>query len=167
MNQPRSLGDGRIESADLAGLGEQTVVEPGVRIFGPEWIQIGDQVYIGHDCLLRAYSEGSLIIGDRSWLGPGCFINSFGRVTIGKRVGIGPGVKILSSFHGSGDQTAIIDRPLVAKPVVVEDGADIGAGAILLAGSVIGAAAQVGAGAVVKGRVEPRTTVAGVPARKI
>ena len=48
---------------------------------------------------------------------------------------------------------------------VVESGASIGSGAIILGGVRVGAQALVGAGAVVTHDVEPGTTVRGVPAR--
>ena len=50
-------------------------------------------------------------------------------------------------------------------PVVVEDRASIGSGALVLGGVRIGAGALVGAGAVVTRDVEPGAVVAGVPAR--
>jgi UDP-2-acetamido-3-amino-2,3-dideoxy-glucuronate N-acetyltransferase len=48
---------------------------------------------------------------------------------------------------------------------VVERGASIGSGAVVLGGIRIGADALVGAGAVVTGDVAPRSVVRGVPAR--
>ena len=57
-----------------------------------------------------------------------------------------------------------LDSPLEMGEVVIEDGADLGIGAILLPGVRVGRGAQVGAGAVVSRDVEPYTVVAGVPA---
>ena len=48
---------------------------------------------------------------------------------------------------------------------VVEHGASIGSGAVIMGGIRIGAGAMVGAGAVVTKEVEPWTMVVGVPAR--
>ena len=59
----------------------------------------------------------------------------------------------------------ILDRPLVFAPVVLEDGCDIGVGAVILPGVTVGRCAQVGAGAVVTGDVAAGTVVIGVPAR--
>jgi acetyltransferase-like isoleucine patch superfamily enzyme len=50
-------------------------------------------------------------------------------------------------------------------PIVVERGAALGSGAIVLGGVRIGAGALIGAGAVVTRDVAPGETVAGVPAR--
>ena len=49
---------------------------------------------------------------------------------------------------------------------VVERGASLGSGAIILGGVRIGARAMVGAGAVVTRDVAPDTVVAGIPARE-
>jgi acetyltransferase-like isoleucine patch superfamily enzyme len=160
MDAPTSLGDGRVSAGELGFAGSGTVIEPGVRVFGGKWVHLGERVYVGHDTFIRAYPQGKLQVGDGCWIGPGCFINSFGGVTLGKRVGLGPGVKIISSVHqGNAPDTPIIDTPLAAKEVAVADGADIGAGAVLLPG------AKVGAGAVVTGEVPAGAVVAGVPAR--
>jgi acetyltransferase-like isoleucine patch superfamily enzyme len=168
MVEPKSLGAGDVSPADLGSAGSGCVIEPGVRIFGGRFVHLGSRVYLGHNAFMRAYPEGPLFIGDGCWIGPGCFINSYGGVTLKKRVGLGPGVKILSSQHRGGTPgTPIIDTPLLAEEVVVEEGADVGAGAILLPGARVGAFAQVGAGAVVAGAVEAGAVVAGVPARVI
>ena len=50
---------------------------------------------------------------------------------------------------------------------VVEHGAALGSGAVIVGGVRIGAGALVGAGAVVTGNVPPGQTVAGVPARAL
>jgi acetyltransferase-like isoleucine patch superfamily enzyme len=168
MKALESMGEGRVSAADLGGAGPGTVIEPGARVFGAAFVRLGRGVYVGHDVFLRAYPRGPLTVGDGCWIGPGCFINSFGGVTLGTRVGLGPGVKILSSVHrGRTPGVAILDTPLDAREVVVEEGADVGAGAVLLPGARVGAFAQVGAGAVVAGAVEAGSVVAGVPARAI
>jgi acetyltransferase-like isoleucine patch superfamily enzyme len=51
--------------------------------------------------------------------------------------------------------------------VTIDDDAYVGAGATLLPGVRIGTGAVVAAGAVVTHDVEPRTIVAGVPARRL
>jgi acetyltransferase-like isoleucine patch superfamily enzyme len=137
-----------------------------VRVFHPENITIGDGAYIGHDTVLEAYHKNEMIIGGGTWIGHGCFFHSAGGIKIGKAVGIGPGVKILTSVHKEGPLSKpIIHNRLDFGGVVIEDGSDIGIGAVILPGITIGKGAQVGAGAVVTKDVEPFTVVAGNPAR--
>jgi UDP-2-acetamido-3-amino-2,3-dideoxy-glucuronate N-acetyltransferase len=57
------------------------------------------------------------------------------------------------------------EREWFLAPIVVENGAALGSGAIVLGGVRIGAGALIGAGAVVTRDVAPGETVAGVPAR--
>ena len=85
---------------------------------------------------------------------------------VGKRVGIGPGVKIITSMHEeAGRELPILDAPIAFQPVTIDDHADIGVGAIILPGVTVGRGAQVGAGAVVTRDVPPYSVVAGSPAR--
>jgi acetyltransferase-like isoleucine patch superfamily enzyme len=87
---------------------------------------------------------------------------------IGKAVGIGPRVVILTSEHEALDHDVpVYFTPLKFAEVVLEDGCDIGAGAIILPGVRIGEGAIVGAGAVVTCDIPPYEVWAGVPARKI
>ena len=59
----------------------------------------------------------------------------------------------------------VCSRPVEMAPVVIEDDADIGVGAIILPGVRIGRGAKVGAGAVVTRDVPAYAVVAGAPAR--
>jgi acetyltransferase-like isoleucine patch superfamily enzyme len=67
-----------------------------------------------------------------------------------------------STAEGGGLQT---ESDWTLLPTVVERGASIGSGAVVLGGLRIGAGALVGAGAVVTKDVAPGAVVAGVPAR--
>ena len=163
-----SHGSGAFEPGQLARVGEGVVFEPGVLVFHPETIEIGSHVYVGHQTILKGYHASRLTIGDGTWIGPQCFFHSGGGLTIGCDVGIGPGVRILTSSHALGQrEKAILHAPVEFAPVVIEDGSDIGTGAIVLPGTRIGRGAQVGAGAVVAEDVPPFAIVAGVPARVI
>lgn len=44
-------------------LGENVIIENGVLIFHPENISIGDNVYIGHNTILKGYYINELLIG--------------------------------------------------------------------------------------------------------
>jgi acetyltransferase-like isoleucine patch superfamily enzyme len=163
----RSHGTGAFDRADLAACGEGTLFEPGVLVFHPENVEIGRDVYVGHGAILKGYHRNRLVIGDRSWIGQLAFLHAAGGITIGVRVGVGPGVKIITSSHElPPDASApIMDGALRLAPVVLEDGCDIGVGAIVLPGVRIGRGAQIGAGAVVTHDVPDGAVALGVPAR--
>jgi acetyltransferase-like isoleucine patch superfamily enzyme len=162
----RSHGDGSFQVEQFAHLGDNVVFEAGVLVFHPETIDIGSHVYIGHQTILKGYHASRMVIGDGTWIGPQCFFHSGGGLTIGCDVGIGPGVRILTSSHRLDEPAVpILHAPVRFAPVVIEDGSDIGVGAILLPGTRVGRGAQVGAGAVVAEDVPEHAIVAGVPAR--
>jgi acetyltransferase-like isoleucine patch superfamily enzyme len=105
-------------------------------------------------------------------IGARCKIQSHTFVCDGVRIGdgvfVGHGVmfvndKFPKALNDRGDLAGTADWELLE--VVVEDGATIGSGAVVLGGVRIGAGALVGAGAVVTADVEAGAVVAGVPAR--
>ncbi|MCA9529367.1 MAG: acyltransferase [Myxococcales bacterium] len=135
-------------------------------VFHPENIALGRNVYVGHQTILKGYYNARMEIGDQTWIGQQCFFHSAGGLRIGARVGVGPGVRILTSTHAeAGRDVPVLGAPLRFAPVVVEDDADLGVGAIVLPGVTIGRGAIIGAGAVVASDVPAYTVAAGVPAR--
>ncbi len=163
---PRSHGTGKFARDEFARLGQNVVFEAGVLVFHPENIEIGDDVYVGHQTILKGYFKNKMLIGSGTWIGQQCFFHSAGGITIGQNVGIGPGVKILTSTHTLDDLAKpILHAPIVFAPVTIGDGSDLGVGAIVLPGVNVGAGAQVGAGAVVTEDVPALAIVGGVPAR--
>lgn len=163
---PTSHGTGAFTPDQFARLGRGVVFEPGALIFHPEQIEIGDDVYVGHNAILKGYYKNRLQIGRGTWIGQQCFLHSAGGLTIGENVGIGPSVRIITSTHAEeGRSKPILHSRIEFAPVVIEDDCDIGVGAIILPGVTIGRGAQVGAGAVVVEDVPPYAVAAGVPAR--
>ena len=100
--------------------------------------------------------------------GKNVFINhsftamSIGGIRIGNGVQIGPHVTILTNNHDLNDRDI-----LKCRPVTIEDGVWIGAGALILPGVTIGKNAIIGAGSVVTKDVAENTIVAGNPAKVI
>lgn len=96
--------------------GNNLKIEEGVIITNPEWISIGENVWIDRYSLLTAgplnlhkltfckekknkdflYQEGDLIIEDNVHISPFCTLLAHGGIYIGKNSGIGNGVKIFS-----------------------------------------------------------------------
>ncbi len=168
MSKWKSHGDGRDYNEKLKSIGKDVVIEDGVRLYFPENIELGNDVYIGHDTILKAYFDKKLIVGNGTWIGPQCFLYASGGITIGENVGIGPGVKIMSSAHITKQAPGpILHRPIEHSAVELADGCDIGAGSIILMGVRIGKGVQVGAGAVVTMDIPDYSVAAGVPARII
>lgn len=161
-----SHGSGQFRPEQFKALGPDCVFEAGVLVFHPENISLGRNVYVGHQSILKGYYKNELTIGDETWIGQQVFMHAAGGLTIGARVGIGPGVKILTSQHReAGRDTPVLFSPIELAPVVIADDADLGIGAIVLPGVTIGRGAVVGAGAVVTRDVPAYAVVAGSPAR--
>jgi acetyltransferase-like isoleucine patch superfamily enzyme len=159
-------GSGQFERSQLQRIGRSVIIEPGVLIFHPENVELGDNVYIGHYTIVKGYYRGRMVIGSGTWIGQQCFFHSAGDLIVGKNVGIGPGVKIITSYHAEeGISKPILHSRIEFASVVIEDDADIGVGAIILPGVTVSKGAKVGAGAVVTRDVPAYAIVAGVPAR--
>jgi UDP-2-acetamido-3-amino-2,3-dideoxy-glucuronate N-acetyltransferase len=130
--------------------------------------KLGSDVNVWHHTHVREMAE----IGDGTSIGQGCYIegqvgrfckiqnnvNVYKGVTIGDEVFVGPN----ATFTNDKFPRAVGDWTI--SPIVVADGASIGAGAVILPGVTIGKGAMVGAGAVVSRDVPAYQIVAGVPA---
>ncbi len=164
----RSHGTGQYHPASLAFLGENVIVEAGVLVFHPETVHIGNNVYLGHNTILKGYFSSQFHIGDDTWIGQGCFLHSAGGIRIGRAVGVGPMVKILTSTHrDDARELPVLAAELEFAAVTIADGADIGVGAIILPGVTVGEGAIVGAGSTVTKDIPPYEVWAGVPARHL
>jgi len=145
---------------------KNVIIEDRVRIFHSENVIIGNNVYVGHDTIICGYYNSILIIHDNVWIGPQCYMHSAGGIEIQENVGIGPGVKILTSYHNLEElEKPIRLRSLIFKPVKLQKGCDIGMGAIINPGVIIGKNAQIGSGSVVTKNIPDYTIAVGNPAR--
>lgn len=130
--------------------------------------QIREGVVIGEECIVgrNVYIDKDVIIGSRVKIQNNALI--YYPAVIGDGVFIGPGAiltndKYPRSVSPEGDLK--LGGNWKAKGVVIEEGASIGAGVVVIAGTKIGKWALVGAGAVVTKDVSEYTSVAGNPAR--
>ncbi|MEN8208619.1 MAG: acyltransferase [Candidatus Fermentibacteria bacterium] len=159
-------GDGSFKRKDFKSLGDNVIFEQGVLVFHPENISIGNNVYIGHNTVLKAYYKNEMIIGDHTWIGQGCFFHGAGGISIGKAAGIGPMVRILTSSHSEPQLSEpVMSGELQFKAVEINDGCDIGVGSVILPGISVGEGSIIGAGSVVTKDVPSFCIVAGVPAK--
>ena len=142
-------------------------------LFG-ETISIGKKVHIfaepDRHTRLTVYKDqkhqGAINISDYVLISPGVRIESALKINIHKAAMIANNVYITDcDWHDIYDRSyASIGIP---KPVIIEENAWIGYGAIILKGSFIGKNSIVGAGAVVTGRIPDNVIVAGNPARLV
>lgn len=114
--------------------------------------------------------SGSLFRTTDVQVGNGTFVNHRclfdGPVSIGNRVAISSNVTFAGGGHEIGPSSARAGLHVV-RPIVVGDGAWIGANAVILGGVSIAPGCVIGAGAVVTRSTEPDGVYAGVPARRI
>jgi maltose O-acetyltransferase len=123
---------------------------------------IGSQTYV--EAPFRCDYGYNIRIGARSFVNYGAVFLDVRPIEIGDEVLIGPNVQLLTATHPL-DAKARRAWLELGKPISIGDGSWLGAGAIVMPGVGIGAEAVIGAGAVVTRDVEPRTVVAGNPAR--
>jgi len=161
-------GNGEINRDQFRKIGENVIFETGVLIFHADHIDVGSNVYVGHYSILKGYYKGEMVIGDDVWIGQQAFFHSAGGLFIGDRVGVGPGVRIITAFHrDEGWSKPILDSTLEFAPVTVGADCDLGVGAVILPGVTIGRGVQIGAGAVVTENIPDYAVAAGVPAKVI
>ena len=159
-------GSGNFKLSDFNSIGQNVIFEKGILVFHPENISIGNNVYIGHNTILKGYFKNEMIIGDHTWIGQGSFFHAAGGIRIGKAVGIGPMTKILTSTHLENDfSKPILFHDIELNKVTIEDGSDIGIGSIILPGTRVGQGSIIGAGSVVTKDILPFSVAAGNPAK--
>jgi acetyltransferase-like isoleucine patch superfamily enzyme len=169
--RPAATSGDRLHAFASFGEGSR-IVEPVVGIPNPTGISIGRGVDIRAYAFLEALAPPNVVVltvGDRTYVGPFVRITALGGVSIGSDVLIADRVYISDSGHVYDDVTRPIkDQGMrEGRRLRIEDGAWIGTGAAIVGDVTVGRNAVVGANAVVHEDVEPRTVVAGNPARVI
>jgi acetyltransferase-like isoleucine patch superfamily enzyme len=125
--------------------------------------QIGANPKIWRDVWIDDYRH--LEVGSDVSIGKSAILLCAGGIRVGDQVMIAHGSQLISAGHripAPGESMRF--SGLDVAPIVIEDGAWIGGGAIVLPGVTVGRGAVVAAGAVVTKDVEPFTIAAGVPA---
>jgi UDP-2-acetamido-3-amino-2,3-dideoxy-glucuronate N-acetyltransferase len=156
---PRSETGNFLRIAPDVHLGENVGIYSFVNLYG---CRIGDDSRIGSFVEIQK----NAVVGARCKISSHTFICE--GVTIEDEVFVGHGVIFINDIDPrataeNGKPQTEADWKVV--PTRVCRGASIGSGALIMGGVTIGAGALVGAGAVVTHDVQPKTVVAGVPAR--
>jgi putative colanic acid biosynthesis acetyltransferase WcaF len=131
----------RILRAFGATIGEGVVIKPGVHIKYP-WY---------------------LTVGDHSWLGERAWLDCTSPLRIGSHVVISQGAYLCCGSHDWADP----GMGCVSTPIVVEDGAWVGAFARVGGNVTIGQEALIAMGSVVLTDCEPRGTYRGNPMQRV
>lgn len=131
---------------NFAYFGKNVVLDYEILFIGNENISIGDNVFIGRNCIINAGQGGSITIGD------GC--------------GIGANTTIITWNLDNLNNRGLIrsENPNKIKSVSIGKGVGIGYGVTINPGVTLGDGCEVAAGSVVTRNVNPFEIVAGVPA---
>jgi maltose O-acetyltransferase len=134
-------------------------VGDGVWIEPPFFCDYGQQVSIGADTFVNV----------------NCVFLDSAAIKIGSNVLIGPGVQLITATHPLRAVERIVPADerraneatyrTHARPIVIGDGAWIGAGSIVFGGVTIGENTSIGAGSIVTSDIQPNCLAFGQPAR--
>jgi acetyltransferase-like isoleucine patch superfamily enzyme len=149
---------------------------PVTALYGEAYISLGERVIIGPYGTLSAGvmpghvpdNDPVVTIGDRTLIGKGSGVVGHSSIRIGSDVWTGHHVYVTDANHGYEDVSLPPGLQFSApRPVVVEDGAWLGHGTIVLPGAHIGRHTVIGAGSVVSGEIPDFSVAVGNPARII
>ncbi|MEQ9188114.1 MAG: WcaF family extracellular polysaccharide biosynthesis acetyltransferase [Cryomorphaceae bacterium] len=122
---------------------------------------------IGKGVVLKPYVKikypWKLEMGDHVWIGEHVWIDNLDTVKIGSHACISQGAMILSGNHDY--SKASFD--LIVKPIAVENGAWIGAKAVVTQGTSVGSHAVLTVASVASGTLAPYGIYRGNPATKV
>jgi len=121
-----------------ARIGDGVILKPGVRVKYP-WL---------------------LEIGSHTWIGEDCWIDNLAPVRIGSNVCVSQGAYLCTGNHNWSDPSF----GLIVRPILIQDGAWVGAKAVLCPGVEVDEGAVAAAGSVVTGHLSPYSIYAGNPA---
>lgn len=128
-------------------IGENVSIYTNVIFWGDGDIHIGNNVMISDNVIIYASKDGGVSIGDNTSIAAFSYI--------------------IDSDHGTTLPGLIRSQPSVSKRIQIGSDVWIGAGAMILKGSIIEDGAVVGAKALVKGNVPKNAIVVGTPAKII
>ena len=134
-----------------------------------EWTSLMKELFhnqVGENTLI--FNELTVVLPKNVTIGSGCTIMNgvvmmgAGGITIENNVLIGAQAKLISNNHDVYDRAV-----LTVKPVLIKEGAWIGAGVSVLPGVTVGKYAVVGANSVVTKDIPDYAVVVGIPAKVV
>lgn len=115
---------------------------------------------------VRIINLENLIVGDNVYLAPGCIINAIDSIFIGNEVMLGFNVVIVSGNHTKFNDSYRYGSSKT-EPIIIADGAWVGANSTITAGSIIERGVLIGANSLVRGKTLPNKIYGGVPIKEI
>jgi UDP-2-acetamido-3-amino-2,3-dideoxy-glucuronate N-acetyltransferase len=156
-----------MEDANDSGVSIHKLADVSTRNIGPrtriwQYVVILSGARIGADCNICSHVliENDVIIGERVTVKSG--VQLWDGLRVGDDVFIGPNVTFTNDKFPRSKQ-----YPAKFLQTTIENGASIGAGAVILPGIVVGERAMIAAGAVVTRDVASSSLVQGNPARHV
>jgi len=152
-------------------LGENVKIYPGAKLFGREYISIGDNVII--DDFVFIYATAPIFIGSYVHIASFTSITGGGTVVLEDFSTLSSGVRVLSGsddFLGGGLTNSTIParwRSVTRSFVHIGKHAIIGANSVVLPGVRVQTGTAVGAGSVVNKTLDAWGVYAGSPARRL
>ena len=129
-----------------------------LRLFGAN---IGKGVIIKPSVIIKY--PWNLSIGDYTWIGENVWIDNLSQVTIGSNVCISQGAMLLCGNHN-------YKRPtfdLIVKPIIIEDGAWVGAQSTVCPGVTMHSHSVLAVGSITSKDLAPFSIYRGNPAIKV
>lgn len=130
----------RVKALRLFGakIGRGVVIKPGANVKYP-WL---------------------LTVGDYSWIGEDVWIDNLAEVSIGSNCCLSQGAMLLCGNHNYRLPTF----DLMVKPIIVEDGAWVGAKSVVCPGVTVGRDSILTVGSMATSNLEPGKIYQGIPA---
>lgn len=125
-----------------------------LRLFGAN---IGKGLIIKNNVIIKF--PWKLVVGDNCWLGENCWIDNLDNVTIGNNVCISQGAMLLTGNH----DYRKFNMPYRNAPIIIEDGAWIGARSIVCPGVTVQKNSILSVGSVATHDMEADMMYQGVP----
>jgi acetyltransferase-like isoleucine patch superfamily enzyme len=130
-------------------------------------MRLDDNVAIHPQAILENGAGAEIVIGKNTSVHPWCQLRAhLSSIEIGAGVMIAAGCALYSYDHGIAGGSTIREQALTSRgPIIVDEGAWLGTGSIVLSGVRIGKGAVIGAGSVVTRDVPEFAIAVGNPAR--
>lgn len=113
--------------------------------------------------------SGKVSIGDATFIGENCILSGASAgITIGRKVMVAPHCVLVAFDHGFRDlEIPMVDQPIDASPIIIEDDVWIAANCTIARGVRLGRGCIVSANSMVRNDVAAYAAVRGVPAKVI